>query len=74
MTIIISLRVWIIGIFIIDVYGSLTVDVPLKMNLIVLTLCDFNVSMNWLLFGGLVEIETFWKTRDFWDGTCVRSQ
>ena len=68
------LRVWIIGTFIIDVYGSLTVDVPLKMNLIVLALCDFNVSMNWLFFGGLVEIETFWKTRDFWDGTCVRSQ
>ena len=64
----------IVGTFIIDVYGSLTVDVPLKLNLIVLALCDFNVSMNWLFFGGLVEIETFWKTRDFWDGTCVRSQ
>ena len=59
MTIIISLRMWIIGTFIIDVYRSLTVDVPLKMNLIVLTLCDFNVSMNWLFFGGLVEIKTF---------------
>ena len=46
MMIIISLRVWTIGTFIIDVYGSLTVDVPLKMNLIVLALCDFNVSMN----------------------------
>ena len=74
MKIIISLRVWIIGTFIMDGYGSLTVDVPLKMNLIVLTLCDFNVSMNWLFFGGFVEIKTFWKTRDFWDGTCVRSQ
>ena len=61
MTIIISLRVWIIGTFIIDVYGSLTVDVPLKMNLMVLTLCDFSVSMNWLFFGGLVEIEMFWE-------------
>ena len=67
MTIIISLRVWIIGTLINDIYGSLTVDVPLKMNLIVLTLCDFNVSMNWLFFGGLVEIEMFWKTRDFRD-------
>ena len=65
MTIIISLRVWIIGTFIIDVYGSLTVDVPLKMNLIVLTSCDFNVNMNWLFFGVLVKIEMFWKTRDF---------
>ena len=74
MTIIISLRVWIIGTFIMDGYGSLTIDVPLKMNLIVLTLRDFNGSMNWLFFGGLDEIETFWKTRDFWDGTCVRSQ
>ena len=64
----------IVGTFIIDVYGSLTVDVSLKMNLNVLTSCDFNVSMNWLFFGDLVEIETFWKTRDFWDGTCVRSQ
>ena len=61
MMIIISLRVWIIGTFIIDVYGSLTVDVPLKMNLMVLTLCDFSVSMNWLFFGDLVEIETFWE-------------
>ena len=59
MTIIISLRVWLIRTFIIDVYESLTVDVPLKMNLIVLTSCDFNVNMNWLFFGGLVEIETF---------------
>ena len=59
MTIIISLRVWIIGTFIIDAYESLTVDVPLKMNLIVLALCDFNASMNWLFFIGLVEIETF---------------
>ena len=67
MTIIISLRVWIIKTFIIDVYGSLIVDVPLKMNLIVLALYDFNVSMNWLFFGGLVEIEMFWKTRDFRD-------
>ena len=67
MTIIISLRVWIIGTFVIDVYGSLTVDVPLKMNLIVLALCDFNVSMNWLFFGCLVEIEMFWKIRDFRD-------
>ena len=72
MTIIISLRVWTIRTFIIDVYGSLTVDVPLQMKLIVLALCDFNVSMNWLFFGGLVEIETFWRTRDFWDPTCVR--
>ena len=59
MTIIISLRVWTIRTFIIDVYGSLTVDVPLNMNLIVLAFCDFNVSMNWLFFGGLVEIEMF---------------
>ena len=68
------LRVWIIGTFIIDVYRSLTVDVPLNMNLIILALCDFNVSINWLFFGALVEIEMFWKTRDFWDWTCVRSQ
>ena len=64
---------WLIETFINDGYGSLTVDVPLKMNLIVLALCDFNASMNWLFFIGLVEIETFWKTRDFWDWTCVKS-
>ena len=65
MTIIISLRVWIIGTFIIDVYGSLTVDVSLKMNLNVLSSCDFNVSMNWLFFGGLVKIEMFGKLEIF---------
>ena len=56
MTIIIALRVWIIVTFIIEVYGSLTVDVPLKMNLIVLTLCDFSVSMNWIVL--------WWSCRD----------
>ena len=59
--IIISLRVWIIKTFTIKVYGILTVDVLLKMNLIVLGMCDFNVSMNWLFFGGLVKIVMFWK-------------
>ena len=56
MTIIISLRVWIIVTFIIEVYGSLIVDVPLKMNLIVLTLYDFSVSMNWIVL--------WWSCRD----------
>ena len=51
--IIISLRVWIIRAFIIKVYGILIVNVLLKMNLIVLGMCDFNVSMNWLFLGGL---------------------
>ena len=48
MMIMIPMKVWIVKTFIIDVYGILTVDVLLKMNLIVLVLCDFNVSMNWL--------------------------
>ena len=51
--IIIYLRVWIITIFIIKVYGILTVDVLIKMNLIVLGMCDFNVNVNWLFFGGV---------------------
>ena len=63
--IIILLRVWIVKTFIIDIYGILTVDVPLKMNLIVLTLCDFNVSMNWLFLGGLVKIVMLWKLKFF---------
>ena len=44
--IMISMRVWIVRSFIIDVYGISTVDVLLKMKLIVLALCDFNVSIN----------------------------
>ena len=64
--IIISWRVWIIRIFIIKVYGILTVDVLIKMNLIVLEMCDFNVNTNWLIFGGVssyyhVKIVMFWK-------------
>ena len=56
MMIMIPMRVWIVRTFIIDVYEILTVDVLLKMNLIVLALCDFNASMNWLFFGGQVKI------------------
>ena len=68
--IIISLRVWIVRIFIIKVYGILTVNVLIKINLIVLGMCDFNVSMNWLFFGGvsiycLVKIVMFWKLEIF---------
>ena len=63
--IIILLRVWIVKTFIIDIYGILTVDVPLKMNLIVLALCDFIVSMNWLFLGNLVKIVMFWKLEIF---------
>ena len=54
MMIMIPMRVWIVKTFIINVYKILIVDVLLKMNLIVLALCDFNVSMNWLFFGGHV--------------------
>ena len=57
--IIIPLRVWRVRTFIIDIYGILTVDVPLKMNLIVLALCDISVSINWLFLGGLVKIVMF---------------
>ena len=64
--IIISLSEWIIRIFIIKVYGILTIDVLIKMNLIVLGMCDFNVNVNWLFFGGVsiychVKIVMFWK-------------
>ena len=56
MMIMIPMRVWIVRTFIIDVYRILIVDVLLKMNLIVLALCDFNASTNWLFFGGQVKI------------------
>ena len=59
MMIMIPMKVWIFRTFIIDVYEILTVDVLLKMNLIVLALCDFDVSMNWSFFGGLVKIVMF---------------
>ena len=59
MMIMIPMRVWIVRTFIIDVYRILIVDVLLKMNLIVLTLCDFNASMNWLFFGDLVKVVMF---------------
>ena len=59
MMIMILMKVWIVRTFIIDVYEILTVDVLLKMNLIVLALCDFNASMNSLFFGGLVKIVMF---------------
>ena len=65
MMIMIRMRVWIVRSFIIDVYGILIVDMLLKMNLIVLALCDFNVSMNWLFFSGLVKIVMFWKLEIF---------
>ena len=65
MKIMIPMRVWIVRTFIIDVYGISTMDVLLKMNLTVLALCDFNVSMNWLFFGGLVKIVMFWKLEIF---------
>ena len=53
MMIIISLRVWIVKTFIIEVYGIWIADVSLKMNLIVLGMCDFNVNINWLFLGGV---------------------
>ena len=51
MIIMILRREWIVKTFITDVYRISTVDVLLKMNLIVLVLCDFIASMNWLFFG-----------------------
>ena len=56
MIIMILRREWIVKTFITDVYRISTVDVLLKMNLIVLVLCDFIASMNWLFFGGQVKI------------------
>ena len=52
--------------FIIKVYGILTGDVLLNINLNVLEMCDFNVNTNWLIFGGVssyyhVKIVMFWK-------------
>ena len=52
--------------FIIKVYGILTVDALLKINLNVLGMCDFNVNTNWLIFDGVsiychVKIVMFWK-------------
>ena len=49
----------------IEVYGISIVDVSLKMNLIVLALCDISVSINWLFLGGLVKIVMFWKLEIF---------
>ena len=65
MMIMIPMRVWIVRTFIIDVYEISTLDVLLKMNLIVLALCDFNVSMNWLFFDGPVKIVMSWKLEIF---------
>ena len=65
MIIIILLRVWIVKVFMIEVYGISIIDVLLKMNLIVLALCDISVSINWLFFGGLVKIVMFWKLEIF---------
>ena len=58
-------REWIVKVFISDDYGILIVDVPLKMNLIVLALGGVSVSMNWLIFGGLVKIVMYWKLEVF---------
>ena len=63
--IMIPIRVWIVRTFIIDVYRILIVDVLLKMNLIVLALCDFNGSMNWLFFDGLDKFVVFYKLEIF---------
>ena len=65
MMIMIPIRVRIVKTFIIDAYEISTIDVLLKMNLIVLALCDFNVRMNWLFFSGLVKIVMFWKLKIF---------
>ena len=65
MIIMILRREWIVKTFITDVYKISTVDVLLKMNLIVLVLRDFIASMNWLFFGGLVKIVMFWKLEIF---------
>ena len=65
MIIITLLGVWIVRVFMIEVYGISIVDVSLKMNLIVLTLCDISVSINWLFLGGLVKIVMIWKLKIF---------
>ena len=65
MIIIILLGVWIVRVSMIEVYGISIVDVSLKMNLIVLALCDISVSINWLFLGGLVKIVMFWKLEIF---------
>ena len=65
MIIIILPREWIVKVFISDDYGILIVDIPLKMNLIVLALGDVSVSMNWLIFGDLVKILMYWKLEVF---------
>ena len=49
----------------IEVYGISIVNVSLKMNLIVLALCDISVSIKWLFLGGLVKIAMFWKLKIF---------
>ena len=65
MIIIILPREWIVKVFINNDYGVLIVDVPLRMNLIVLALGDVSVSMNWLIFGDLVKILMCWKLKVF---------
>ena len=41
------------------------IDVSLKMNLIVSTLGDVSISMNWLIFDGLAKIVMYWKLKVF---------
>ena len=65
MIIIILLKKWIVKAFISNDYGILIVDVLLKTNLIVLALGDVSVSMNWLIFYGLVKIVMYWKLEVF---------
>ena len=65
MIIIILSREWIVKVFINNDYGILIIDVPLKMNLIVLALGDVSVSMIGLIFGGLVKIVMYWKLEVF---------
>ena len=65
MIIIILSREWIVKVFMNDDYGILIVDIPLRMNLIVLALGDVSVSMNWLIFDGLVKIVMYWKLEVF---------
>ena len=65
---IISLGVWISRTFIIKVYGIMIIEVLLEINLIEVGICDFNVNMDWIFFGGILiycfaKIIMFWKLK-----------
>ena len=55
----------IVKVFISNDFRIMIIDVSLKMNLIVSTLGDVSIIMNWLIFDGLAKIVMYWKLKVF---------